>query len=148
MELIIGRNEELPAETAMRMHGTQGLPHSLEEYVEQTTAQRVRREASRIVPGRLHISEVASVRGEMLDLIATRQSRRDGLTLPPSVQAQAREHRLEQRAVDGLKLLISIEKEDRTACEQWAQRAQTRTTVLTWLLRGTLISAGERRAWE
>jgi hypothetical protein len=50
--------------------------------------------------------------------------------------------------VDGMMLLISIENEDRTACEQWAQRAQTRITVLTWLLRGALISVGERRAWE
>jgi hypothetical protein len=118
LELTMERNKELPLEEAMRTHGYQELPHTFEEYVERTAAQRARREASRTVPGRVHISDVVGLRGEMQDLIATRQNRRDGRMPAPSAQARNHEHRLEQKAVEGVDLLLSIEREARTECEQ------------------------------
>ncbi len=91
-----------------------------------------RRAQQKVVRGRLHIDENASLRGDMLDLIELREKRRSRRATPSDEEGADRELRLVQRAEEGLVMRISIEEKEQAECDQWAQRAKTRATTLSW----------------
>jgi hypothetical protein len=90
------------------------------------------RAQARRAGNRLHISNIASLRGSMADLLESRiqwRTRRD----PPITSAQRfHEVKTQQRAEEGLALLKSIEREEQKECEHWVQQAAARAEILGW----------------
>ncbi len=71
-----------------------------------------------------------SLRGNIVDLIDLRVRRRERRDPPIGEDQAGRERRLEQRAEEGLVLLISSEQEKQVKFERWAQRAKIRAEIL------------------